>query len=229
MGRQKQQQDSDEIAQALIDFIVQASSRITASHRNKIYSVPFIAPVPQEITQICRLMTGYNLHAARGIEDEDGTIQAAANLAMEINKQILGSQIVLDLPRAKCGGKVTGGSGTLPNYNVGIPPGGTDGQALVKMSGENYDAMWRDAGTAENGIPVGGLTGYGLVKRSADDFDAQWQPISGGGGSAIDFIGTGDAATDLANWTALYNTLPDDSVSEINIVGTWAIDDDLLH
>ena len=87
----------DEIAQAIIDAIVNVSSRVNALMRDKYYDVPF-SPIPYEIMHTTRLMAGYELHAARGIEDSDSTIEAAAKEANLIIKQILAGQILFDLP-----------------------------------------------------------------------------------------------------------------------------------
>lgn len=54
---------------------------------------------------------------------------------------------------------------------VGVPMGGTTGQALVKASGTDYDTEWGDAGS---GVPSGGTTGQALVKASNADGDVEW-------------------------------------------------------
>lgn len=91
---------TEEIAPVIIDAIATASSRINALMRDKYYEIPFY-PAPYEIMHACRLMAGYELHAARGIEDDDATIQAAAKEAKMIIKQILAGQILFDLPTAQ--------------------------------------------------------------------------------------------------------------------------------
>ena len=45
---------------------------------------------------------------------------------------------------------------------VGIPEGGTTGQALRKTSGENYSASWQNV----NEVPTSGTTGYVLTKTT---------------------------------------------------------------
>jgi len=54
---------------------------------------------------------------------------------------------------------------------VGLPAGGTEGQALVKDSAEDFDAVW----TTLLGLPSGGTAGQALVKDSAVGGDASWQ------------------------------------------------------
>lgn len=54
---------------------------------------------------------------------------------------------------------------------VGIPEGGTTGQALRKTSGENYAASWQNV----NEVPTSGKTGY-LLTKTADGYS--WQAIN---------------------------------------------------
>ena len=65
-----------------------------------------------------------------------------------------------------------------------VPAGGTTGQALVKVSGTNYDTTW----SAIGGVPAGGTTGQALVKVSGTDYDTTWSAIGVTGG------GTGQAS-----------------------------------
>lgn len=53
--------------------------------------------------------------------------------------------------------------------NIDIPSGGTAGQVLKKRSNTNYDYEWGNAD-----IPSGGLTGQVLVKLSNADYDYGW-------------------------------------------------------
>lgn len=54
----------------------------------------------------------------------------------------------------------------------GVPAGGTTGQVLTKLSDDDGDADWEDAGGT--GVPAGGLTGQFLKKNSDADGDADW-------------------------------------------------------
>lgn len=59
-----------------------------------------------------------------------------------------------------------------------IPPGGTDGQVLMKDGSTAYSVKW---GTLEeaHGIPDGGSKDYVLTKNSATDYDVKWSKING--------------------------------------------------
>lgn len=56
---------------------------------------------------------------------------------------------------------------------IGLPPGGTTGQALIKASDDDYDGEWGEA----TGVPPGGTTGQALVKQSGTDGDADWEDL----------------------------------------------------
>jgi hypothetical protein len=76
-----------------------------------------------------------------------------------------------------------------------LPLGGSAGQSLVKVSGDDYDTTWADLDTDDvgegtvnlyNRVPTGGSAGEVLVKQSATDYDlgygvrhASWTPVSG--------------------------------------------------
>lgn len=57
---------------------------------------------------------------------------------------------------------------------VGLQPGGTTGQGLVKKSNADYNAEWRDL----HELPSGGTTGQAFFKKSNSDYDAEWRGIS---------------------------------------------------
>ena len=61
----------------------------------------------------------------------------------------------------------------IPASGVGVPSGGTAGQALVKSSGTDYATEWDDI----SGIPSGGTAGQVLTKTSASDYAAAWATI----------------------------------------------------
>lgn len=88
----------------------------------------------------------------------------------------------------------------------GIPTGGALGQALVKNSNTDYDAVWQTinglptvtladvgkvptvqangsvawtANTSTNGVPTGGAENQVLVKNSATDYDVKWADSQG--------------------------------------------------
>ena len=63
----------------------------------------------------------------------------------------------------------------------GVPQGGTQGQVLKKVSGDDYDTEWADEeGGTGHGIPSGGTQGQVLRKTSNDDYDADWSDDEGG-------------------------------------------------
>lgn len=91
--------------------------------------------------------------------------------------------------------RVSGARG--PGGSIGLPPGGTTGQALRKDSGADDDASWQDvreyptggtdnqvltkgAGSAvawedpPHELPAGGTTGQRLAKSSNDDYEVEW-------------------------------------------------------
>ena len=56
----------------------------------------------------------------------------------------------------------------------GLPPGGTTGQALEKLSNADGDAGWV---SLPPGLPAGGGTYYVLQKVSATNYDVVWGPV----------------------------------------------------
>jgi hypothetical protein len=76
-----------------------------------------------------------------------------------------------------------------------LPLGGSAGQSLVKVSGDDYDTAWADLDTDDvsegtvnlyNRVPTGGTALQVLTKNSGTDFDASfefpqfsWEPLSG--------------------------------------------------
>jgi hypothetical protein len=80
-------------------------------------------------------------------------------------------------------------SGTDPSgldFSGAMPPGGSSGEVLKKLSNADYDFAW---GTDEIGgsVPAGGTTTQVLVKQSNADFDADWENPSGAGGTPWDW------------------------------------------
>jgi hypothetical protein len=59
-----------------------------------------------------------------------------------------------------------------------IPVGGGEGYVLTKVSDDDYDYQWVNAG-----VPTAGLAGAVLTKVSSDDYDTAW--VSGGGSSGV--------------------------------------------
>ena len=57
---------------------------------------------------------------------------------------------------------------------VGLQPGGTTGQGLVKKSNDDYNAEWRDL----HELPSGGTAGQTFFKKSDTDYDAEWRAIA---------------------------------------------------
>jgi hypothetical protein len=53
-----------------------------------------------------------------------------------------------------------------------LPLGGSAGQSLVKVSGDDYDTDW------ETLVPTGGSAGQVLVKQSATDYDAAYAQVN---------------------------------------------------
>ena len=96
-----------------------------------------------------------------------------------------------------------GAPGAQGPAGVGVPTGGTTGQALVKVNNSNYNTTWQTLLTLPSGgqtgqtivktsndtgayswgtvqsLPSGGTTGQSLVKSSDSDFQVQWQTIIG--------------------------------------------------
>ena len=102
-----------EIAAKITDAIETASEWINDRLRDKGYTVPISQPYPQTIMHICRLRAGYELYAARGIEDFTGEgfdstnkMMSARNEAINLLNQILSGRAKLNLTRAKNQGSV---------------------------------------------------------------------------------------------------------------------------
>jgi len=53
----------------------------------------------------------------------------------------------------------------------GVPVGGTTGQILAKVDGDDYDTHWIDP---PQPLPAGGTTGQVLAKIDGDDYNVQW-------------------------------------------------------
>ncbi len=67
-----------------------------------------------------------------------------------------------------------------------FPPGGTEGQLIIKNSQENYDMSWGGKNVnlgedyyiiAKNTIPTGGNPGQALLKNTSDDYDFSWTDV----------------------------------------------------
>lgn len=106
---------------------------------------------------------------------------------------------------------------------VGVPTGGTAGQALVKTSGTDYDTEWADAGS---GVPSGGTTGQALVKASNADGDVEWgnMPIgipSGGGSTQVLSKNSGNNYD--VGWKTVVG-IPSGGASDMALVKTTASD-----
>lgn len=54
---------------------------------------------------------------------------------------------------------------------AGVPAGGTTGQLLAKVDGDDYDTEWIDP---PQSLPAGGTEGQILVKSTDDDYDTTW-------------------------------------------------------
>jgi hypothetical protein len=67
--------------------------------------------------------------------------------------------------------------------NKGVPIGGTAGQVLAKIDGDDYNTEWITP--SDDGLPSGGVADDLLIKQSAADGDAEWgvpvYTIDGGG------------------------------------------------
>ena len=63
----------------------------------------------------------------------------------------------------------------------GVPSGGTAGQVLSKINGDDFNSEWINL-PAGQGVPPGGLAGQVLAKINGDDFNTEWVAQTGGGG-----------------------------------------------
>jgi len=61
-----------------------------------------------------------------------------------------------------------GAPGAQGPAGVGVPAGGSEGQALIKKSSTNYDTKWATL------VPSGGTTGQVLAKNSNTNYDVKW-------------------------------------------------------
>jgi hypothetical protein len=97
-----------------------------------------------------------------------------------------GRWILIKMPTSTTPEQPGGGGGGGGNTQVvGLPVGGTQGQALVKTSDSNYVTGWRtiDINSAAD-VPVGGSTGQSLVKTANTDYAVGWQTVAGGNSAA---------------------------------------------
>ena len=89
-----------------------------------------------------------------------------------------------------------------------IPPGGTNGQVLLKDGDTDYTLKW---GTLPRGIPAGGTTGQVLQKTANGDYAVSWGDITGilpTGGSAGQVLKKTSAANYACTWGAIDGLLP---------------------
>lgn len=81
-----------------------------------------------------------------------------------------------------------GPTGAQGPAGVGVPTGGTAGQALVKVDATNFNTTWSSLTSLLSGllVPSGGNTGQVLKKASNANGDFTWQAdnTGGGGGAA---------------------------------------------
>lgn len=91
---------------------------------------------------------------------------------------------------------------------VGLPAGGTKGQALVKETDENHDVAW---GAPSGVMPTGGGAGQVLKKKTTADYDAQWGAVDGvvpTGGSTGQVLKKSGNTDYAMQWGAVDGTLP---------------------
>lgn len=91
---------------------------------------------------------------------------------------------------------------------VGVPAGGTTGQALVKETDEDHAAVW---GIPKGTLPTGGTKGQFLVKDSAADYSASWGSPSGvvpSGGTTGQVLMKKSNVDYAAEWRSVDGTLP---------------------
>ena len=75
-----------------------------------------------------------------------------------------------------------------------IPAGGTEGQALVKKSDDDFDLEW----ITIVGLPPGGTKGQVPAKKSGDDYDVEWVDAAEGGGNGGGNVGGGGSTPKYA-------------------------------
>lgn len=92
----------------------------------------------------------------------------------------------------------------VPKAIAEVPVGGTAGQVLTKVSGNDGDVDWENA-SAGSGIPAGGTTGQILTKASDTDGDADWEDAASGSATPITIVQS--VTTAIASGAATY-TLP---------------------
>ena len=106
---------------------------------------------------------------------------------------------------------------------VGVPTGGTAGQALVKASGTDYDTEWADAGS---GVLSGGTTGQALVKASNADGDVEWGNMPIGipsGGESTQVLSKNSGNNYDVGWKTVVG-IPSGGASDMALVKTTASD-----
>lgn len=91
---------------------------------------------------------------------------------------------------------------------VGVPAGGTKGQALLKETDEDHDIAW---GIPEGLLPTGGSKGQCLVKDSTADYDAKWGSPDGivpSGGTTGQVLKKSSNTNYAMQWGSVDGTLP---------------------
>lgn len=116
---------------------------------------------------------------------------------------------------------------------VGVPEGGTTGQALTKATDADFETEWTDTGTGTGGGSGGGgaeLTSYSQVSSLAD-YPATFPPDLTGVtaadvGALPDTTAIPDAPADIGAATAAQGALADTAVQPADL-GPYALDSDI--
>jgi hypothetical protein len=95
----------------------------------------------------------------------------------------------------------TGATGATGSAGIGIPPGGSTGQTLIKTSATDYDTSW---GTGGGGIGEAPIDGNQYARKNAG-----WEIVVGGTGGAmatyngtLDFTSAGNSSVTLTLTTS---------------------------
>ena len=133
------------------------------------------------------------------------------------------------------------GTDTDPILNFGIPQGaaGQDGADGVSPevtiatitgghtvtitdadhpSGQSFNVMDGQDGSAGVGVPSGGTTGQVLKKKSGTDYDTEWQNESGGSGGHTILNSSGTSMTQRTNLQFSGMSVSDDSANDKTVV-----------
>lgn len=93
-------------------------------------------------------------------------------------------------------GSVWQNAGPSGTPGVGVPVGGTSGQALVKIDNTNYNTQWSTL------IPTGGATGESLIKLSNSNYDFGFETLVPSGGSANQVLAKIDGTDYNTQWAS---------------------------